>query len=186
MQLPFDPYPQFRTERLQLDLLTLSDDEAILQLRADERVNRYIHRETMRSLEESHAFIEKVRTNIASRTNYYWAVRRHEDPRLIGTCCLFNIDPEAEAAELGYELVPDFQGQGIMREAVGAVINFAEKRMQARRLDAWIHSHNQPSMNLAAHFGFVRHPALEEKHRDLPELNTLRIYSRYAGPGDTK
>ena len=186
MHLPFDPYPQFRTERLLLDPVTRQDDQAILQLRADERVNRYIHRETMNSLEESHAFIDKVQTNIANRTNFYWAVRIQTDTRLIGTCCLFNIDPEEKSAELGYELIPEFQGKGIMREAVGAVIRFAEETIQVRRLDAWIHEHNQPSMNLAGHFGFVRHPELEEKHRDLPEMSTLRIYSRYANADGTK
>lgn len=184
MQLPFHPYPEFQTERLVLNQLTMADDLDILTLRSDERVNRYINRDPMAKLEASHAFIQKIQQNTEEQSSYYWAVRQHGEPRLIGTACLFHLDQDDQSAELGYELMPEFQGWGLMREAIGAVIRFAQTTIQVGRLDAWIHAGNMPSLKLATHFGFTRNPHLEEIHRDLPELRTMQILSLAVDPNN--
>ncbi|MBL7795295.1 MAG: GNAT family N-acetyltransferase [Saprospiraceae bacterium] len=150
----FPPFPQQFTERLTLRQLTLSDAAAIFALRSDERVNRYLDRPACSSLGEAEAFVEKINGSIAAGTSLYWAVCLRENPLLIGTICLWNFSEDGQTAELGYELSPDFQGRGIMSEAVGCVLAFAFGTLGLQTVEAYTHSENAPSEKLLRTHGF--------------------------------
>ena len=62
--------------------------------------------------------------------------------KLIGTNCLFNFTNDNLNAEIGYELLPDFQGKGIMQEATSKVIDFGIQHMGVNSIEAYILAKN--------------------------------------------
>ena len=60
---------------------------------------------------------------------------------MIGTICFWNESADRKSAELGYELHPEYQGNGYMDEAMKEVIGFAF-RSGFTSLEAYTHKDN--------------------------------------------
>lgn len=142
------PFPELSTERLILRRLVPEDDKAIARLRSDERVNRYLERPPTTNLKEAGHFIEKINASIENRESFYWAITLKEEQALLGTICYWNLEPENDRAEIGYELHPDAQGQGIMQEAITCVIQFGFEQLKLNSITACSRSDNLKSVRL--------------------------------------
>ena len=129
---------QLETPRLRLRQLLADDARQLVLLRNDERVNRYLDRPKSTSYEQAVGFIERVLSNRA----YYWAINLKHETKLIGTICLWNFDNVNSTVEIGYELLPDFQGQGLMAEALRSVINFNSTDLQFDTIKGITHTGN--------------------------------------------
>jgi ribosomal-protein-alanine N-acetyltransferase len=81
--------------------------------------------------------------------------------KLIGTICLFDFSGDNLKAEIGYELLPDFQGKGIMQEAISKVINFGIQHIGLNSIEAYTHAENQSSTRLLEKFNFKKNCAGE-------------------------
>jgi ribosomal-protein-alanine N-acetyltransferase len=148
LELNFSPFPILTTERLTLRNLNQEDAERILQLRSDESVNKYLDRPKARTLDEARSFITKINAAISQNQTLYWGICFKNELEILGTVCLWNISLEKQTVEIGYELLPSMQGQGIMQEALPAVIRFAFDRMQISMIEAVLHRDNIRSINL--------------------------------------
>lgn len=157
MRLP-KTFPELRTQRLTLRQLTNSDVKTLAALRSNESVNKFIARKAMQTESEASAFITKTNGNVSDDKCLYWAIALHENPALIGTACLWNFTADGQQAELGYELHPDHQRKGIMREAVQAVISLAFESFLFQQLVAYTHHENTASISLLKRNGFLLDP----------------------------
>jgi RimJ/RimL family protein N-acetyltransferase len=92
----------------------------------------------------------------------YWAVTLSNSPKLIGTVCLWNFNNKGTKAEIGYELHPDFQGKGIMQEAVKEVINYGFNRLKLSLISAYTHQDNSKSIMLLEKNGFTFYKKSED------------------------
>lgn len=68
----------------------------------------------------------------------------------------------AQTADLGYWLNSRFRGKGIARRAVYAVTHHAFAQLGARRVAAYVFSHNEPSIKLLRNLGFSFEGCLRE------------------------
>lgn len=151
----FTPFPYLETERLSLWQMEPSDAPDILALRSDARINQYIDRKPMTSLEEAEAFIQRINKGIESGDWIFWAVAEKQTNKFLGTLCLWNIDHAQDKAELGYELIYEAQGKGYMLEAVPRLMDFAWQRMGAKEIEAVIIDGNERSVKLIERSGFT-------------------------------
>jgi ribosomal-protein-alanine N-acetyltransferase len=164
MNINFSPFPILQTERLILRRLSLDDAEEIFFLRSDETVNKYIDRPRATSIEDAYNFINKTNHSIENNELIDWAIAFKNNSRLIGSICLWNIFKEESKAEIGYELLPDFQGKGIAQEAIFTVLDYGFNIMLLNKIEAYTHKENSSSIKLLEKFGFVR---------DLPEESKI-------------
>ena len=81
--------------------------------------------------------------------------------KLIGTICLFDFSDDNLKAEIGYELLPEFQGKGIMQEATSKVIDFGIQCIGLNLIKAITHSENQSSTRLLEKFNFKKNSSSE-------------------------
>jgi len=95
-------------------------------------------------------------------TGFRWGLERISDSQLIGTCGLFRWNKSWHNCVVGYELRPDCNGQGYMREALEAILDFGFSSMLLHRIQAEMHPANQASIGLATRMGFQ----LEGVHRE--------------------
>lgn len=159
----FEPFPFLITDNYFLRRLAPTDAPAVFILRTDEEVNRYLDRQRAISLEDAVAFIQMIDDNIAKGKSIMWAICTQDNPSLMGTICLFNIDTERSTAEIGYELLPAFQGKGIFKEVMPAVISFAFNSLGARAIEACVSSANLVSIKLLERHGFAEITMLPEE-----------------------
>jgi ribosomal-protein-alanine N-acetyltransferase len=90
MQAGFSPFPELKTARLRLRQVSDADDLAILFLRSDPEVNKFIYREKITRPEEARQFISRVNKDVADGRNFYWGISIADSPDLIGVICLWN------------------------------------------------------------------------------------------------
>ncbi len=148
------------------------DAPGLSRLRSDDRVNRFLERPGQTSVTEAGAFIEKINNSIAEGNSYYWVICIKGETSVSGTICIWNISEDRKTAEIGYELHPDFQGKGLMSEALEALVRFAFHNAGITRLEAYTHKDNHTSSRLLQKHGFTIVPGKSD-----PENENLVIYS---------
>jgi RimJ/RimL family protein N-acetyltransferase len=153
--IKFSLFPILETERLTLRRLDIGDENEIFQLRSNEKVNEFLDRPEANTLDDAKRFIEKITKAIHSNESLYWAITLRPEKKLIGTICLWSFSLEKNSAEIGYELLPDFQGKGIMQEAIKAIVKYGFETMKLDAIDAFTHPRNIKSIKIAERNGFV-------------------------------
>ncbi len=155
MPTPVTPHPLLRTQRLQLRPLTLNDEQEIFDIRSNPDVIRFTNRKAAEQLSEAIYFINWINSGISQTKWLYWGITLPEDNRVIGTACMWNFSDDGRMAEMGYELLPAHQGQGIMQEALTEVIRYAFEQLQLNAIEACTHKDNVRSLHLLNKLGFV-------------------------------
>ncbi len=150
----FTPFPILKTERLTLRQLSVDDDKEVFALRSDKQVNKYLEREAGNTIEDARNFIHKIAEVVSQNKGIYWAITLTDTDKLVGTICLFNFSNETDQAEIGYELLPAFQGQGIMQEALSTVIAFGLDVIGLKAIEAYTHLENKNSSKLLEKYNF--------------------------------
>ena len=150
----FTPFPILTTERLTLRRLVSNDEQEIFILRSDSEINKYLDRQKANTIDDARNFINKVNENINKNDSLYWALTLSDKNILVGTICLFSFSDENDKCEIGYELLTNFQGQGIMKEAVEKVIDYAFNTIKVQKIEAFFHRDNQSSIKLLEKFSF--------------------------------
>jgi [ribosomal protein S5]-alanine N-acetyltransferase len=89
-----------------------------------------------------------------------WGVALQQDDRLVGTCGFNEWSPVHRWAELAYDLAQAHWGQGLMRRAVAAVLQWTFRQDQVDRVHAFVRVDNRRSERLLERGGFVREGCL--------------------------
>ena len=152
----FTPFTNLTTERLLLRELQLTDAHEIFLLRSNKEVNELIDRVTATSIDEAHQFINMIISNQLNNKSFMWVITLKDEPKLIGTIVYWNIVKEKNQAEIGYEMLPQYHGKGIMQEALLKVIDFGFKTLGLKAIVAEPKSNNQPSIKLLEKCGFIK------------------------------
>lgn len=83
-----------------------------------------------------------------------WAVTLKGDDTLIGRCGFDEWISSQHYAELGYWLAGEYWGQGIMTEAVAAVVHWAFTQADVHQITAWVLGNNPASVRVLVKNGF--------------------------------
>jgi len=154
LNMTFTPFPILKTERLTLRQLVTDDEQAIFTLRSDTEINKFLERKIADTLDDARQFINAVNDNIDRNTSIYWAINFSNKSELVGTICLFCFSAENDKCEIGYELLTNFQRQGIMQEALEKVIDYAFNTIGVQKIEAFFHRDNQSSIKLLEKLSF--------------------------------
>ena len=150
----FTPFPILTTERLTLRQLVVNDEQEIFTLRSDSEINKYLDRQVSNTIDDARNFINKINEKIDKNDSLYWAITLRDRNILVGTICLFGFSDKNDKCEIGYELLTNFQGQGIMKEAAEKVIDYALNTIKVQKIEAFLHRDNQRSIKLLEKFSF--------------------------------
>jgi ribosomal-protein-alanine N-acetyltransferase len=163
LQLNFTPFPTLTTERLLLRRLTLADAPALFTMRADPQVMQYIPRPLAQTVAETAQYIEVVNESARENERLTWGMALRDDPaQVIGTIGFVSFKPEHFRAEVGYLLHTGWQGQGLMREALAAVVAFGFQQLGLHSIEAVLDPANAASARLLERCGFVREGLFRE------------------------
>ena len=150
----FTRQPSLATDRLLLRPLRLADAEAVFAFKSDPEVTRHYGQEPHRTLDETRAWIQRREVDFAHRTTLFWAFVPKGEDLAVGAGCLWNFDPTHHTAEVGYELHRSRWGQGIMTEALSAILECAFADLGLHRVEANPLAGNAASVRLLVRLGF--------------------------------
>jgi ribosomal-protein-alanine N-acetyltransferase len=173
----FIPFPELMTPRLRLRFIVPEDAESILFLRSSEDVMRYIDKERMKTKVDALALIQKITDGIHNGTGINWGISLRGENTLVGTIAFWRLIPENYRAEIGYMLHPDFQGRGLMSEAMKEVIRYGFEVMNLHSIEANINPGNDVSRKLLTKFGFQKEAYFRENFYYNGKFLDSEIYS---------
>jgi len=147
-------FPTLLTMRLKLRQISADDTPALFTIHSDAEAMQWYGVDPLTHPAEALRLTELFAGWFTTGSGFRWALERHSDGRMIGTCGLFRWNHSWRNCVTGYELARDCQGQGYMREAMRAVLAYGFKEMQLHRVQAEAHASNAASIALARSLGF--------------------------------
>ncbi|PIG93114.1 GNAT family N-acetyltransferase [Gloeocapsopsis sp. IPPAS B-1203] len=179
-------FPYLKTERLILRPATQADAEAIFTVFSDPQVTQFHNLDTFTHIDEAIEVIERRAKGFESGRGIRWGIARQQDNCLIGSCG-FTWDKQANAAEVGYELASQFWQQGIMSEALSAILQYGFETIGIQYVIAEVMLENIASKKLLQKLGFhqgkwMQHGFWKGQYHDLEQFILTKADRRLDTP----
>jgi ribosomal-protein-alanine N-acetyltransferase len=100
--------------------------------------------------------------NLRKEMGIRWGITLKGSDDLIGSAGVYKWVKKTSQVETGYDLEPEYWGQGIMTEAMTAVIDYVFDVMKVNRIEAMVSPRNKGSLRLARSLGFHKEGVLRE------------------------
>jgi len=162
VNINFTPFPSLETERLYLRRVVKEDVNEIFALRSNKDTMKYIPRPLAKNKEDALEHIEMIEEKIEKNEGINWAITLKNDPKLIGIIGHYRIKPEHFRAEIGYMLLPEYHGKGIIAEAIKETVKYGFEIMKLHSIEAVIDPENLASESVLQKSGFVKEAHLKE------------------------
>jgi len=175
-------FPKLETERLLLRQETPEDAKAIFAVFSQPAVTQFHDLDTFTDIEEALQLVERRTKRFESGSGIRWGIVRKRDNTLIGSCG-FTWNKQTHSAEVGYELISSSWRQGIMTEALRAILQFGFETIGLRFIVAVVMLNNIASKKLLEKLGFQsqgvvkQHGYWKEKYHDLEQFIRTRATS---------
>ena len=171
-------FPTLQTPRLRLREITAADAQRLYEIHGNPAVMRWFGSEPLGSLDAAHSLVKAFATwQTLVNPGTRWGIQRGDDDRLLGSVGLFSWNRQWRKCSVGYELAPEAQHQGLMREALGAVLPWGFEHMMLHRIEALIHLDNLASITLVRGLGFVEEGRLREVGRWGGQQHDMLMFS---------
>lgn len=154
---------KLETERLLLREFRFSDWPEVLAYQSDPRYQRY-YPLSGRTPQEAQEFVQIFlgQQQEHPRRNFQLAITLKTNPNLIGTCGIRMDQSNAHQADLGFELSPNYWGNGYATEAAQAMLQFGFKTLHLHRIWSWCISENRASARVLEKLGMQLEGRLRE------------------------
>jgi len=147
-------FPVYQTDRLLLRHFTESDLENIYLGLSNPDVIKYygVH---FKTLEETTKQLEWFAELEKNETGIWWAVCSQDNSIFYGSVGLYYLNRELKKAELGFWLMPEFWGKGIITESVQLAMDYGFNKMHLKRIEAEVETENEMSKRVLKKLKFV-------------------------------
>jgi [ribosomal protein S5]-alanine N-acetyltransferase len=178
LDLLFEKYPVLEAEELVLREATAADVSSVFSIFSDPEVVEFYDLDVLESPDQAAEMLVRWRRRFENREGVRWAITRAGQRQVIGTVGL-HVQSDWKAG-LGYDLGRPYWRQGIMTQALKAVLSCAFHEIELERLEALVMPGNQASGGLLAKLGFRREGLLRRyayfkgTHQDLECFSLLR------------
>lgn len=151
----FTPFPNIETRNLILRRLNHDDTKDLFEMRSNPQMNEYIDAKLDENFHETKSYIDKMNKGIDDNKWILWAMEHKDSNKVIGTTSIWNIDIERKSAELGYGIIPSYQGIGLMKEALLSAVEYGFSVMNLNELEAYTEENNIKSIKLLEKCNFI-------------------------------
>jgi len=158
----FQSFPSFETSRLMLRSMQATDSAALFGILSDDEVTRYYDDESFTNMSQATSQIEAWEHGFVNKRCIRWGIVRKGELEIIGTCGFYGFHTRHMRASIGYELARSAWRQGIMTEALDAIIAFGFRELTLNRIDAVVLPENKASILLLEKLGFSHEGLLKE------------------------
>jgi ribosomal-protein-alanine N-acetyltransferase len=154
-------FPILETERLQLREIVKKDAQDIFNCFSNNDVTRYYGQDTFTSIEQAKQLVEFFSKSFQENRGIRWGIELKGKNEIIGTIGFNAWSSKHKRAEIGYELHPEYWGNGYATEAVSKVISYGFREWELTRIGAVVFIGNMESNKLLAKLGFQKEGILK-------------------------
>ena len=169
--------PALETPRLKLRKLTMRDAEDIYHYSRDAEVARHVLWDAHRSIGDSRSYLRYMLRRYRNHEPASWGIEWKATGEIIGTIGFMWVQTDNSAAEVGYSLNRDFWNQGIMTEALRAVIAHGFRGMNLNRIEAQHETTNPASGAVMRKCGMVREGTLRQRLYNKGRYVDVELYA---------
>jgi ribosomal-protein-alanine N-acetyltransferase len=173
----FSAFPILKTEHLILREMIPADAAAIFRIRGDYEVTKYNIGAAYEGLEQAEDLIAGMAQAYREEKEIRWGITSKSDDTVIGMIG-YNYWIRRDArGSVGYDLARAYWGQGIMTEALKAVIKFGFEHMGLNRIEADADARNPASARVLAKAGFHQEGLQREQFYEDSSFNDLVLFA---------
>jgi ribosomal-protein-alanine N-acetyltransferase len=174
--MPLAAPEPIQSPRLLVRPVLESDLPDLLEVNSCEEVTALLPYATWTSMADAQAWLDRMRRIEATGLGLQFVVASKSSGAAIGTCLLFRLEEASARAELGYVLGRAHWGQGLMQEALAALLGSAFGPMGLRRLEAEVDPRNRRSVRVLQRLGFKREGLLRQRWVAKGEAKDVEIH----------
>ncbi|SFD85283.1 ribosomal-protein-alanine N-acetyltransferase [Chitinophaga sp. CF118] len=173
--------PTLTTQNLVLRPIIEKDIAALFALFSCEPVMKFMDVERFTNVSEAAQMVTFFRDKLESGEGIRWAICLKASDELIGTCGYHHISKTNYKAEIGYDLLPDWWGKGIMTHSIHRLLKYGFEQMQLNRIEAIVDPVNTLSYKLLDRLGFQREGLHRQSFFEKGRFIDVYIYSMLQG-----
>ena len=154
---------KLETDRLILRRFEINDAEDMYKnVTSDSAVNKFLTWKLHESITETVALISEWNERYRSNERYCWAIVLKEIGEVIGTIAVPTIKKRTETVEVTYCIGSNWWGQGIVVEALHAVIDYLFDIVKVNRIEAGFDVNNPNSGRVMEKVGMKKEGILRQ------------------------
>ncbi len=146
---------EIRASRVRLRLLTEDDLDMTLAWRNRDEVRRWFRQSDVLSAQSHRAWFQQHQLVDDA---LMFIVEAVEIGQPVGQVSIYAMDREIGEAEVGrFIAAPGVSGKGLIRDAIGALVNFAFSELALQRVYLEVFANNARAIRLYDSLGFAKH-----------------------------
>jgi ribosomal-protein-alanine N-acetyltransferase len=165
MDVAFHTFPYLETARLHLRRILASDASALFRILADETLTQFYDDDAFTDISQALDQIAAWESGYRRRSCIRWGITLIGKGDVIGSCGYYGIHAWHKRAGIGFELARDFWRQGIMTEALSAIIAYGFDELALNRIEGVVMPGNVSSIAVLKKLAFRREGLLEAYER---------------------
>ena len=177
LTINFHPFKNLETQRLLLRRLNKDDVNEVLELRGNPETMKFIPRPLAKTKEDAMVHIDMIEDKIVNNIGINWAITLKGNPKMLGIIGHYRISAENHRCEMGYMILPQYQGKGIVSEAIDVVLEYGFNDLQMHSIEAVIDPDNKASERVLQKNGFVKEAHILENELHNGKFWDTVIYS---------
>lgn len=171
-------FPTLSTPRFELRQFTQADLENVFKGLSHPEVIKYygIHFNSLEATQEQidwYANLEKTETGI------WWAIWEITSNIFCGGGGFNDLSKEHRKAELGFWLLPESWGKGIMQETMPVILNHAFTALNLHRIEGYVESSNENCKRAMKRLDFVHEGTMKDCEIKDGQFISVDIYAKF-------
>lgn len=171
-----DKFPILETQRLVLRQINDNDLENIYKGLSHPDVIKY-YGISFTSLEATKEQMEWFANLEKTGTGIWWAICLRDDEKFLGAIGFNDLVRQHNKAEIGFWLLPDFWGKGIILETMPLVCDYAFNKLALHRIEANVDTRNTRCKNLLTKYHFSHEGTMYECEYENNEYISVDIFA---------
>lgn len=173
----FSRLPVLETPRLILRRMTMRDAHDLYDYSKDPEVARHVLWSAHRSVWDTKAYIRYVLQQYRLGEPSSWCIVDRESGRAIGTIGFMSFNAENSTVEVGYSLARSHWNQGLMTEALTAVLREVFETLKLHRVEAQHFSANPSSGRVMEKCGMTHEGHLRRRIFNKGEFQDVELWA---------
>lgn len=186
----FSHLPSLLTQRLVIRPARIGDAQDLFEYSKDPEVARHVLWEAHKSVHQTRQYVRFLLRQYRMCAPSSFVIELRQTGKVIGTIGFMWVQPENRSAEVGYSLSRAYWNQGLMSEALAAVVEFGFQSLHLNRVEAQHESDNPASGRVMEHVGMRREGHLRQRLYNKGRFVDVDLYAvlkqDFHGPGATR
>lgn len=173
-----DNFPILKTDRLLLRKFVGSDLENVFKALSHPDITKHygVSCPTLEATKTQMKFFSALEKN---GTGIWWAVCSLDKTMFYGAAGLNNLNKEHKKAEIGFWLLTDHWGKGIIAEAIPLVCDYGFNKLALHRIEAIVETENSNCKSVMRKLNFEHEGTMKECEIKNEKFISLDIYAKF-------